>query len=64
MIWLPQWYQRLIGGLGQKIRPSIKAGIETRAKIDWSEVEALLTFDPLLVKEEWIRMRGWYCGVE
>ena len=45
--------------LGRKIRASIQADKKVSAETVGVEVEVLLTLDPPLVKEAWIRMRGW-----
>ena len=46
------------------LRRAIKAGIQEyrrrRVAEEGSVVEYLLAFNPTLIRESWIRMRGWY----
>ena len=46
--------------LGRSIKAGLQGGRRRQADELGSAVESLLTSDPSLILESWIRMRGWY----
>ena len=54
-----QQYQRLLHELGRRVWESLQEDRQRHLATAGMEVDSLLAYNPPLVKETWIRIRGW-----